>query len=183
MTYTLRWRACYIWYFLWQDFSFKRKIKAICIFCFTTLPNLCKIVYCHFHKRVHVTMKCWSIGQPKVIFFYLFKSWWNVHKPNFTLIPWATTKLLGQKKSNFIVMSNFFSSKVFSRYRYLVKVTTTDFDIVLLKFWNCNGFVATSDVIMLFSPLPGDCIWSRLGMSMQETWSYSTKFGKCSIHY
>ena len=48
------------------------------------------------------------VGQPKVnkvkVFCY-FKSLWNVHKPNFTLIPWATPKLLGQKKSKFIIRS------------------------------------------------------------------------------
>ena len=52
-----------------------------------------------------------------------------------------------------------------------------------MQFWNCNGFVATFDVIKLFSPLLDDWISSRLGMAMQETWSYSTWFGKCSIHY
>jgi len=35
--------------------------------------------------------------QIKSIFFCLFQSFWNVHKRNFTLIPWADPKLLGQK--------------------------------------------------------------------------------------
>jgi len=37
--------------------------------------------------------------------FCLFQSLWNDHKPNFTLIPWGNLKLLGQKKSKFIVRS------------------------------------------------------------------------------
>ena len=43
-----------------------------------------------------------SLGQPKVNkvkFFLPFETLWNVHKPNFTLIPWGNPKLLGQKKS------------------------------------------------------------------------------------
>jgi len=36
---------------------------------------------------------------------------------------------------------------------------------------------------MLLSPQLDDCILTRLGMAMQETWSYNTWFGKCSIHH
>ena len=43
-----------------------------------------------------------------------FESSWNVHKSNFTLIQWGNPKLLGQKKSKFIVRSNFSYSSVFS---------------------------------------------------------------------
>jgi len=53
-------------------------------------------------------------------------------------------------------MSKFSCSKVFFHYRYLIKVTTTDLDMFLqvqLQFWNSNGFVATSDVIICFSPI------------------------------
>ena len=39
----------------------------------------------------------------KVKIFLSFEKLLNVHKPNFTLIPWATPKLLGQKKWKFII--------------------------------------------------------------------------------
>jgi len=42
-----------------------------------------------------------DLGNQKSIkskIFCLFKSLWNVHKPNFPLIPRATRKLLGRKK-------------------------------------------------------------------------------------
>ena len=55
---------------------------------------------------------------------------------------------------------------------------------VLLQFCNNNnGFAATSDVIMFFCPLLDDWILCRIGVLRQETWSYSTWFGKSSIHY
>jgi len=67
-------------------------------------------------------------------FFCRFGSSWNVHKPNFTLILWGNPKLLGKKKSKFIIRSKFivkskFScSWVFSLHRYFIETTTTDID-------------------------------------------------------
>ena len=52
-----------------------------------------------------------------------------------------------------------------------------------LQLCNNSGFVATSGVMMLFCPLLDDLIVCRIGMVRQGTWSYSTWFGKCSIHY
>ena len=53
-------------------------------------------------------------GNQKSKFFCRFKSLWNVHKPNFRLIPWATPKLLGQKKSKFYIRSKFIVRSKFS---------------------------------------------------------------------
>jgi len=89
-------------------------------------------------------------------------------------------------RSKFIVRSKFSCSKVFSLHRYFIETTTTDIDMllqVLLQFCNNSGLVATSGVIMPFCPLLDDCIVCRIGMVRQETWSHSTWFGKCSIHY
>jgi len=49
--------------------------------------------------------------------------------------------------------------------------------------WVRSWFVATFNVIMLFCPLLDDWILCRLCVVMQETWSHSTWFDKCSIHY
>ena len=101
-------------------------------------------------------------GQPtvnKVKIFLLFQSLWNAHKLNFTLITWGNPKLLGQKKSKFIIRpkiivgSKFSCSTVFSLYWYFIETTTTDTDMllqVLLQFCNNGGFAANFDVIMLF---------------------------------
>jgi len=63
-------------------------------------------------------------------------------------------------RSKFIVRSNFFCSTVFSlKCRYFIETTTTDIDVLLqvyLQFCNNSGFIAISDVIMLFCPLLGD---------------------------
>jgi len=71
-------------------------------------------------KQVQVFVVCipeiFDIENQKSIkskFFWIFQSSWNAHKPNFMLIPWATTKLFGQKKAKFIVWSRVSSSITF----------------------------------------------------------------------
>jgi len=64
----------------------------------------------------------------KTKLFCRFESLWNVHKPHFTLIPWATPKSLGQKIWKFIirfkliVASNFLHHSLFSSYQYLLNL-------------------------------------------------------------
>jgi len=73
------------------------------------------------------------LGQPKankVKIFCLFKSLWNVQKPNFTLIPCAAPKLLGQKSQNLLLGQNVLQHS-FSLYRYFIEATTTDIDMLL----------------------------------------------------
>jgi len=89
-------------------------------------------------------------------------------------------------RSKFIVRSNVSCSKAFALHQYFVETATTDIDMLLqvwLQLCNNSGFVATSGVIMLFCPLLDHLIVCRIGMVRQGTWSYSTWFGKCSIHY
>ena len=65
------------------------------------------------------------------------------------------SQVIRSKKSKFIVRSNLSSSTFFSLRRYFIETTTTDIDMLLqvqLQFCNNSGFVATSDVIMLFCP-------------------------------
>jgi len=58
-------------------------------------------------------------------------------QPNFTLILRAIPKLLGQKKSKFIirskliVRSKLFAARKFSLYRHFITATTTDIDMFL----------------------------------------------------
>jgi len=52
--------------------------------------------------------------------FCLFYSLWYVHKPNFILIPWATPKLLGQKKTKVIITSNNSCIRVYSHFWYFI---------------------------------------------------------------
>ena len=63
-------------------------------------------------------------------------------------------------RSKFIVRSNYFCSTVFSlKYRYFTLTTTIDIDMLLqllLQFCNNSGFIAISDIIMLFFPLLDD---------------------------
>jgi len=74
------------------------------------------------------------------------------------------SQLIRSKKSKFIIRSKFivgstFCITVFSLYSYFIETTTTDIDMflqVLLQFCSNNGFVAISDVIMLFCPLLDD---------------------------
>ena len=47
-------------------------------------------------------------------FFCRFESSSNIHETNFTLIPWGNPKLLGQKKSKFIIRSKFIVRSKFS---------------------------------------------------------------------
>jgi len=124
--------------------------------------------------------------------FGLFQSLWNVHKPNFTLIPWGNPKLLGQQKSKFIIRSkfiigsNFLAAQFFSLYRYFIETTTTDIDMLsqcLLQFYNNCGFAWIFDIIMLFCPLLDDWVLCSISVVRQETWPYSTCLSKCSIHY
>jgi len=57
--------------------------------------------------------------------------------------------------------------------------------VAILQFCSNSGFVVASGVMMLFCPLLDDRIvyTCKIGMVRQETWSCSTWFGKCSIHY
>jgi len=59
------------------------------------------------------------------------------------LKPWATPKLLGQKRSKFTIIGqnlfsgqNFLAAQVFSPYRYFIKATTTDIDNKWYAFAN-----------------------------------------------
>ena len=90
---------------------------------------------------------------------------------------------LGQ---NLSLGQNFLAAEFISLHRYFTETTTTDIDMLLqvyLQFCNNNGFVASSGVIMLFCPLLDDWIVCRISMVRQETMSYSSWFGKCSIHH
>jgi len=54
--------------------------------------------------------------------------------------------------------SNLSCSAVFS-HQYFIQTTTTDFDMFLrflMQFCNYSGFVAISDIIMLFCPQLGN---------------------------
>jgi len=108
------------------------------------------------------------------------------------LIPWGTSKILGQKKSKFIIRSKFIVRSKFSRSEVFFSLSIFYWNdnnrfwcafASFLQFWKSNEFVATFDVIILLSSQLDDLISRRLGMAMQDTWSYTTWFGKCSIHY
>jgi len=70
------------------------------------------------------------------------------------------SQVIRQKKSKFIVRSNFSYSTVFSlKYRYFTETTSTDIDMLLqvqLQFCDNSGFIAISDIIMLFCSLLDD---------------------------
>jgi len=67
----------------------------------------------------------WCMGRPKVNtvkHFLLFLSLWNVYKPNFTLMPWASQKLLGENESKFFVKSKLYYSRAFVFINILLKL-------------------------------------------------------------
>jgi len=64
-------------------------------------------------------------------FFCRFESSWNVHKPNFTLIPWGNPKLLRQKKSKFIIRSKYIVRSKFS--------CSGVFSSSSILYWNHNN--------------------------------------------
>jgi len=91
------------------------------------------------------------------------------------------SKVIRSKKSKFISRSKFSCSRVFSRYRYFIKVTT-DFDMflqVLLQMWHKNVFFSTCGL----NCFNHNSTIEYLGVVRQETWSCSTWLSKCSIHY
>jgi len=54
---------------------------------------------------------------------------------------------------------NFLATKLFFLYQWFINTTTTDIDMVLqvlLQFYKYHGFIAVSDVTMLFYPLLDD---------------------------
>jgi len=54
---------------------------------------------------------------------------------------------------------------------------------VLLQFYDSSGVDGILEIIMLFCLPLDDGILCRIRVVKQETWSYSTWLGKCSIHY
>ena len=95
------------------------------------------------------------------------------------LIPWGNTKLLGQKKSKFIVRSkfivgsNFSCNTVFSLYRNFIETTATRIDMLLqvwLQVCNNHGFVAISDARRnsVVCPLLDSWMLCRIGVLRQE---------------
>jgi len=142
------------------------------------------MIHSHSSRRSSVKNRCpsvqisltdmWWLGQPKFNSQKFSAHFWsssNIHKPNFALIPWGNTKLLGHKKVNVFLQHSFFSI-----HQYFIETTTTGIDKllqVLLQFCNNSGFVAISDVIMLFCPKLDDWILCKISVVRQETWSYS----------
>jgi len=96
--------------------------------------------------------------------------------------------IMSKKSQNFSLGQKFIVGSIaqfFHLHRYFIE-TTTDIDMLLkvsLRFCKNNELVAICVVIILFCPLLDTCISCRIGVVRQETWSYSTWFGKCSIHY
>jgi len=96
-----------------------------------------------------------SLGQPKVDEVKTFLPFLKFVKPPQTKFHAHTNegKLLGQKKSKFIIGSNF-CSVFFLSIDILFETTTTDIDMLLqvsLQFCKNNELVAISDVIILSS--------------------------------
>jgi len=148
----------------------------------------------HFKKKVSTwfSAELWSevllLGSPKVNEVKNFLPFLKLMKCKQTKFHAHTLRefqVTGQKKVKIYRWSDVSCSTVFSLYRFFIE-TATDIDMilqVLLRFCNNNGFLAISDVIMLFCPLLDDWILCRVDIVRQETWSYSTWFDKCSIYY
>jgi len=74
-----------------------------------------------------------TIEQPKfnkVRFFLLFSNFMKHPQTNFTVIPWATQKLLGQKSQN-LSLGHIFLAAEFLFYQYFIEIKITDIDMLL----------------------------------------------------
>jgi len=74
-----------------------------------------------------------TIEQPKfnkVRFFLPFSNFMKHPQTNFTVIPWATQKLLGQKSQN-LSLGHIFLAAEFLFYQYFIEIKITDIDMLL----------------------------------------------------
>jgi len=95
-------------------------------------------------------------------------------------LSWGQNLSLGQKflAAEFFSLHRIIYGNYNNRYWYVFASL-----VAILQFCGNSGIVVTSGVMMLFCPLLADWIVCRIGIVRQKTWSYSTWFGKCSIHY
>jgi len=70
----------------------------------------------------------------------------------------SNSQVIMSKKVNLLLGQVHLAAQFFS-HQYFIQTTTTDFHMFLqflVQFYNYSGFVAISDVIMLFCPLLGN---------------------------
>ena len=122
----------------------------------------------------------WQLGQPKVNevkIFLLFLKFMKHPQTKFHAHSIKESQVIKSQKVKMYYQVkiyrciNFSCSTVFSLCRYFIE-TTTDINMLLhaqLQFCsNNNGFVAISDVIMLFCPLLGDWMLCRIGVVREK---------------